>query len=372
MSKQSAPPPGGYTPPQGSAPGVQAVRTPFGQVIGYTDAQGRPVNPYQQATEGQSQASQQAVGQQTQQNRPDQYGPTGSVTWGVGPDGRPTQKTSLDPSLEAALSSEFGQIRDSLGSSLDFSGLPTVSSGEDARKAAQNALYGQAKSRLDPQWDQREQQFESRMAAQGLAPGSEAYNNARQNFDRGRNDAYSSAENAAVTGGLQEQEGQFSMSTQARQNALAELLRKRETPLSEMSALLGAGRPQFESFYGAGQYQVPQYLQAAQLYNDYMLGKTDRDNQGSADFWSGLGKAAEGGAALASLSDERAKEDVHRLPIDAEPGIPLATFRYKGSPGKNLGVIAQDVAKVQPHNVARGKDGLLRVAPKFRPFSLSK
>lgn len=100
-----------------------------------------------------------------------QTNPFGSTSWMQGPDGRWTQNTSLTG--------------------------PTT----------EDAVYKQFASRLDPQWGQREEQMKSQLAAQGLDPGSEAYNNAYGNFSRGRNDAYQSAQNQAQTTGYNESLG---------------------------------------------------------------------------------------------------------------------------------------------------------------------
>jgi hypothetical protein len=61
-----------------------------------------------------------------------------------------------------------------------------------------DSLYSQATSRMDPQWASRERSFEQSMSNKGIPVGSEAYRDARQQFDQGRNDAYSTANNAAI------------------------------------------------------------------------------------------------------------------------------------------------------------------------------
>ncbi|WP_038950371.1 hypothetical protein [Bradyrhizobium genomosp. III] len=49
------------------------------------------------------------------------------------------------------------------------------------------------RSRLDPQWAQATDQQESKLAAQGVTPGTPAYDNAMRVFNQGKNDAYNSA-----------------------------------------------------------------------------------------------------------------------------------------------------------------------------------
>lgn len=62
----------------------------------------------------------------------------------------------------------------------------------------QDQAYGAMTSRLDPQWDAREQQQKTQLANQGLAPGGEAYTNAMRDFGNQRNDAYQQAQLGAI------------------------------------------------------------------------------------------------------------------------------------------------------------------------------
>ena len=122
--------------------------------------------------------------------------------------GPATQTVSLSPGLEQGASNLENQIANQ----------GPLDTGADARDRSINATYGQFASRLDPQYQQREIQLRSQLAAQGLDPGSEAYGNEMGVFNRGRNDAYQSAQNAAVREGLNAQNVAFGQSLAA-QNA---------------------------------------------------------------------------------------------------------------------------------------------------------
>jgi hypothetical protein len=78
-----------------------------------------------------------------------------------------------------------------------------LGTGDDARNQAVTAAYGQALSRLDPQWDKRQEAQRTQLLNQGLDPSSEAYKSAMQDFGLQRNDAYSSAMNNAISQGTQ-------------------------------------------------------------------------------------------------------------------------------------------------------------------------
>ena len=103
-----------------------------------------------------------------------------------------------------------------------------------------DAAYQQSASRLDPQFAQADRQFQQQMVNQGLSPGTEAYDNARANFDRNRNDAYSSARNNAMGQGLAAQGQAFNQG--ATQTGLAQGMRQwsDQFGLNQDNADLGA------------------------------------------------------------------------------------------------------------------------------------
>jgi len=76
----------------------------------------------------------------------------------------------------------------------------------------QDATYQEATRALDPQFQQAEARFNQDMVNRGIAQGSEAYTNADQTFDRGRNDAYGSARNQALAQALAAQNQGFNQS----------------------------------------------------------------------------------------------------------------------------------------------------------------
>jgi hypothetical protein len=158
-------------------------------------------------------------------------------------------------------------IQQELGKPLDFSGVPGLVSGDDARNQAITATYNQSKSRLDPQWQQDQAAFESQMANQGILPGSQLYNQQMSNFMRSKNDAYTSAMNAANQYGEQAATGAFGRSLTGHQQSIADILQRRGQGINEMQALLGGeqvGMPQMPGYSQAGAAQSPDYLGAAQ------------------------------------------------------------------------------------------------------------
>lgn len=77
------------------------------------------------------------------------------------------------------------------------------------QQGVSDAIYNQATSRLDPQWQSQDRQLADQLKNQGIPLGSAAYDTAMGNESRAKNDAYTSAQNAATTGGVQAAQGQY-------------------------------------------------------------------------------------------------------------------------------------------------------------------
>ena len=77
------------------------------------------------------------------------------------------------------------------------------------RQAAEDAAYGRATSRLDPQFEQQAQAMETKLRNQGLRQGDQAYDAAMANFNRARNDAYEQARLGSTLEGRSEADLSF-------------------------------------------------------------------------------------------------------------------------------------------------------------------
>jgi len=86
---------------------------------------------------------------------------------------------------------------------------------------------------------------------------------------------------------------------------------------------------------------------------------TNRNNYNSAMG----GMVLQGAGAVLSMCDGRMKKEVKRLgSVNTKGGkVGLYSFKYKGRNKLNHGVIAQEVQKVVPEAVTKGKNGLLYV-----------
>jgi hypothetical protein len=134
-----------------------------------------------------------------------QSGPFGSTNWTQGPNGQWSQTTSLG--------GDFGTGVQNAGRQVATQGA--VGTGDQAREQATQAYMARALSRLDPQWNQREDRMQTSLVNQGLDPGSEAATNAMGDFSRARNDAYAGAEADAQMEGAKQQALTFGQNVQA-------------------------------------------------------------------------------------------------------------------------------------------------------------
>lgn len=101
---------------------------------------------------------------------------------------------------------------------LDYSGLSAVPTDyAAASKAAYDASYGQATSRLDPQWQQSQSDFDAKMAAMGISNNSDAYRRELQNLSNARTDAYNQAQFSAQSAGQQAQQQAYAQAMAVRQ-----------------------------------------------------------------------------------------------------------------------------------------------------------
>jgi len=135
----------------------------------------------------------------------------------------PDRVYSVGPMPDYLRASDVGPAN--LRTNLDFSGapaLPGINDFSKERDAVTNAMYARSAALLDPQYAQREQALESKLANQGIARGSEAYNTDYGNFARERESAYADARDRALLAGGAEQSRLFGQGLAARQQGIGE------------------------------------------------------------------------------------------------------------------------------------------------------
>ena len=288
---------------------------------------------------------------QQQLNMIDQIGPTGSLTykqsgWNEYKDAdgklvktpKYTQTTSLSPEQQKifdqtqAASLNLGTIANERSNFLkDYLSKPF-----DVNAATEQKLYDMGAARLDPRFAQQEEQMRSRLTAQGIRPGTEAYSRAMSDFNQSKNDAYNSL---ALSG---------------RSQAFNEAAYERAAPLNEISALMSGSQVSTPQFGGS----TPQAGVAGVDYAGLVNDKYKADSQRSGAALGGLFGLATSGIGL--LSDRRAKTDIKRVGM-LDNGLPVYSYRYIGDITPQIGLMADEVEKVHPHAVVEGEDGFKRV-----------
>ena len=199
-------------------------------------------------------------------------------------------------------------------------------------------LFDLGRKRLDPMFANRDEDLRTRLANQGIKAGTAAYDREMGLLGQQENDAYNS------------------LLLQGRGQASQELLTEDNQRINQISALLGGGQVSMPNFMtGANVGAIPTTDNASIIGNsDNAKMAAWQANQAS------MGSMLGGLGGLFTLSDERAKTDTDKIG-ETDDGMGIYSYRYKGQPQKQIGLMAQEVQKKKPQAVRKGVDGLLRV-----------
>lgn len=231
-----------------------------------------PTPDYAAAAASQGAANKETAIAQANLNNPNMVTPYGSSTYSGATDGSgrgtvtqvlsPAEQAKLDasnaiqqqslgilsgdmPNIQKALSGDFGmsgsaisgfdpkyqigQTQTQLGptgqiqTGLNFSkGAQSPDASDSARQAVTNALYQTGSQYLDPQFKNQGQDLDAKLANQGITPGSEAYDRAKQELALQKQSAYSDLTNRSTSGGVDAMNTMFGMGMQARQQNVGE------------------------------------------------------------------------------------------------------------------------------------------------------
>lgn len=172
---------------------------------------------------------------------PSQWIPGTEATGGT-PAVAATNTTTLSPELQQGLNGITGRLAENMSHGPDL---------DSVQKVADKA-YGAFTSRLDPQWQQQQQQEETQLRNQGLVPGGEAYNNAMRVFNNAKNDAYQQAN----LGAIQTMPQTYQLANE-----------QYNQPLNQLNAIRTGAQVQGPQFEGS-----PNYLGAANSSGQYAQG----------------------------------------------------------------------------------------------------
>lgn len=292
---------------------------------------------------------------QAQLNNYDQIGPDGNKTYqqtGTYDDGTPkfTQTTTLSAPNQQIYDTNLGTKQNIAQIGKDQSAKigsllgTNINLDNDATEAR---LFDLGSKRLDPMFARNEDALRTRLTNQGIQPGSAAWNAEMTQFQQGKNDAF---DQLALTG---------------RGQAVQEALTERNQPINEISALMSGSQVSQPTFSATPSTGVAGTDVAGITQNAYNAANQQYQTQMSQNNAAmggmfGLGGTVLGGAmkyGLPLLSDRRAKTDIRRVG-KTDSGIPIYTYRYRGSDVTHMGVMADEVPD---HARVVGDDGLFRV-----------
>lgn len=341
----------------------------------------------------QGEFDQDAINQQTWANRPDQYTPWGYNKWTsnetIDPStGKPvtswSQTSGLTPELQDILNKQIaiqggrtdvagmltGRLGQNYGQQMNWDNLSPMGynpvnqftapeGGIDdpyqTRQRAEDAVFSQASSRLDPMFQGKNEALEIKLRNQGIGPEDAAWQAQMGALSQQENDARNQAMWSAVGEGRQESgqmfgqqlglnQNRFNQSMQAnnqnyqqamqgsqyanqiRQQQMAEMMQQRGFNLNEINAIMSGqqvGMPSMPSFQGANSAPGAPVAAAGAAQGNF--------DQASSP-WGGLANLA--GSALGAYgtyaglaaSDRRLKRNIRRVGTVA--GHPWYSFDY--------------------------------------------
>lgn len=256
-----------------------------------------------------------------------------------------TQTTTLSPQQQALydLNNQTEQNLGRIGvdQSAKIGGLlgTNVNLTNDAVEGRLNEL---GSKRLDPQFARDEDALRTRMANQGLQPGSAAWNAEMERFGQNKNDARNQL---LLTG---------------RQQSIQEILTERNQPLNEIIGLMNGSQVQQPQFGGTPQNTIPTTDVAGLINTNYQQRQqaAQQEAQQQNALMGGLFGLA--GAGVMKYSDRRLKKNIKKIG-KTDDGQNLYRYEYKGSDEPEIGLMAQEAVKKKPDAVKVMPSGFMAV-----------
>ena len=309
----------------------------------------------------------------TAANRVNQTTPWGTSTWTAPTaEGDPwSQTTTLSPDQQSLLNTQtqtdqlmgdtalagltaaqdiFKTPYSIDGQAVSYSGPGTFG---DNRQSVMDAML----ARVDTQNTQDVDAARSQLIAQGIAPGSEAYDREMTLLNEKNTDARQQAEIAATdqavkeySAGLAGSGQEYTYGQDSNRQQITQDLLERQTPLNELNALRTGTQVQSPEFASVPQQQTTlgaDILGATTAEGNWNLAGWNADQAQNNALLGGIFQL--GGAAVAA-SDIRLKKNIKKVG-NLPSGLPVYHFSYIGSDERFEGVMAQDVLKVFPEAV---------------------
>lgn len=292
----------------------------------------------------------------TRANRSNQITPYGSLNWRNTGGDNWTQSIELNDAGQRLLdqsnrtSQGLANLQDSATARVGQQMGQDAPQTYDPTRATNNAA-GLLNARLLPQQERDRASMDTKLANQGITQGSEAWKNAQDDLGRTQNDARSQAELQGINLGQQQQAQQYSQE-----------MTNRNLPMNELNALRTGSQvtnPTFGNYAQQGQTQGPDLLGAANSQYGAANDAVNANNAAISGFTNGLFSLGSAAAGNPRFSDVRLKKNIIR--IGTYNGLNVYEYDYIWGGGKQIGVMAQEVAKVKPSAIVQHPSGFLMV-----------
>jgi hypothetical protein len=197
---------------------------------------------------------------------------------------------SLNPTLQSAMSGLQNRLASTAGQGINTNTLAQtgINPGE---------LYSDAiMRRLQPQLQQQQASVETRLANQGIMPGSEAYNRAKTQLAQQQNDLLTSAQVQGMDVGLR-----------ANQQGFNQQLQQSNLPIQQLGAFNQATQPGYVTPYNQAAVAGPDYLGSYTTGQAAQIAAQNAANARTANLQSGLfglgSSALLGGGGIGGLAN---------------------------------------------------------------------
>jgi hypothetical protein len=347
---------------------LQGVRDPFISMAN-GKAKAPPAPDYTAAAKETSAGNLESARATAAANRTNQVTPYGNLTYTANPGTDPygntlyTATQTLSPEQQKIYQQE-SQLNEGLMSTankgLDYANEVLSKPGVDTSKLPSYGInpgetYSDAiMRRLAPQIAQESEMSDAQLANQGIAQGTQAYENAKRQLAMSQNDR----QLAAITGGM-------NVGLGANQQAFQQEAYNQMQPINVINALRTGSQVQNPSYASTPQQANTagaDILGATQAGYNAELANVNAQNAASGGFMSGL--MGLGSAGIMKYSDERLKTDIIKIG-SLDNGLNLYSYNYKDGydlpEGKQIGVMAQEVEAIMPEAVVEMDNGFKAV-----------
>lgn len=299
-------------------------------------------------------------------NRVNQVTPYGNLTYSIsGKDSYGndmyTANQTLTPAQQAVLNEtnklNYG-LTQTANTGLNYANEVLSKPGVNTSQLAQIGINpGQSyqdaiMSRLGPQTQRETEQLDAKLANQGIAPGTQAYNEAKTLQQQNINDRLTSATTQGFNTGLA-----------ANQQGFQQEAYNQMQPINVINALRTGSQVTNPSFINVPQQANvggADLLGATNALYSNQVSATNAKNAAQSNFLGGLMSAG----ATAYASDINLKENIKRIGTH-DLGIGIYSYNYKDGydlpKNMQIGVMAQEVETVMPEAVTIMPNGFKAV-----------